>query len=405
MTSNNAFVFVVCGSREHIDALHYSLRALQKFSSNEILVVTDSARNEVAVRHDMVVDVTTPKSLSNHQASIYLKTSVYHYLPAGRTYCYLDTDVVALNEKVDEVFGHFIPPIIFAKDHCLMDRFSPSAIYCGCKEEFDTWGNDLKGLFNRYKDLSRVPENLEKKKLLLQKFDEMKKNKISYALTSLRFWLAHERFQLDDDTFYDKKSLIWHDKNFHPIIFEKDVGGAIEAIEETTPYRCNRENTKLWTRNGKNVFDCRCNHLQEQIEKAFAIRVTEPEWEHWNGGVFLFNELSHSFLDEWHNKTVHIFGLPEWKTRDQGTLIATAWQFGLQNHSTLPTRFNLIADYDHRHMNHLGDLRFAFEKNAEVEEPDFIHVYHHWGDKNWGVWKAVEQKTGITFTSSQPYDS
>ena len=40
-------------------------------------------------------------------------------------------------------------------------------------------------------------------------------------------------FQLDDDTFYDKKNFVWHDKNFHPIIFEKEVGGAIDAIEAT----------------------------------------------------------------------------------------------------------------------------------------------------------------------------
>jgi hypothetical protein len=404
MTSNNAFVFVVCGSREHIDALHYSLRALQKFSSNEILVVTDSARNEVAVRHDMVVDVTTPKSLSNHQASIYLKTSVHHYLPAGRTYCYLDTDVVALNEKVDEIFGHFIPPIIFAKDHCLMDRFSPSAIKCGCDARYAGWQVDLNSLFAKYKKLIRKPENKLLKEVLLQRFEEIKKNKWKYFLLSIRFNLSRTCFKLDDDFTLNKEDKVWHHSNGDPVLYERSVQSVEEIIESTTIYRYMHEQD-VWTVDQQNVFDCRCNHLQEQIEKAFAIRVTEPEWEHWNGGVFLFNELSHSFLDEWHNKTVHIFGLPEWKTRDQGTLIATAWQFGLQNHTTLPTRFNLIADYDHRHMNHLGDLKFTFENSAEVEEPDFIHVYHHWGDKNWGVWKAVEQKTGITFTSSQPYDS
>jgi hypothetical protein len=402
MSAKNVFVFVVCGSREHIDALHYSLQALKNSSANEIAIITDSTRNEAPIKHGWIVDIVTPKNLSNHQASIFLKTAIHKYLPAENNYCYLDTDVVALNKKVDEIFREFAAPIIFAKDHCLMDRFSPSAITCNCKKEFDEWEAELKSLFLRYKDLSRVPENLEKKKMLLQKFDEMKKHKLSYALTSLRFWLAGEKFQLDDDTFYDKKNFVWHDKNFHPIIFEKDVGGAIEAIETTTPYRCNRENTKIWTRNGKNVFDCRCNHLQEQIEKTFAINITEPEWQHWNGGVFLFNEQSHNFLNAWHEKTLLTFSLPEWKTRDQGTLIATVWQLGLQNHPTLPTSFNLIADYDHRHMQYLGNLKFKFESSEEISEPNFIHVYHHWGDKSWDVWNAVEAKTGIKFTTSQP---
>lgn len=402
MADKDVFVFVVCGSVEHVDTLHYSLQALKKYSANEIVVITDSARNETPIQHGWIIDITTPNNLTNHQASVFLKTGVHKYLPTGNNYCYLDTDVVALNRTVDEIFQEFVAPVIFAKDHCLMDRFSPSAITCKCKEEFDEWETELKTLFVRYKDLARVPEDLEKKKLLLEKFEKMRKHKLSYALTSLQFWLAQEKFQLDDDTFYDKKNFVWHDKNYHPIIFERDVGGAIEAIENTTPYRCNRENTQIWTRNGKNVFDCRCNHLQEQIEKTFAIKITDPEWQHWNGGVFLFNEQSHDFLNEWHEKTLRIFSLPEWKIRDQGTLIATVWQFNLQNHPTLPVRFNLIADYDHRHMQHLGDLRFKFESNTDIYRPDFIHIYHHWGDKKWDVWNAVEEKTGINFTTSQP---
>jgi hypothetical protein len=48
------------------------------------------------------------------------------------------------------------------------------------------------------------------------------------------------------------------------------------------------------------------------------------DWQHWNGGVFLFDDSSVEFLSSWHEKTVmRIFDLPNWKTRDQGTLIAT----------------------------------------------------------------------------------
>lgn len=395
--SKNVFVFVVCGAKEHTAALHFSLAALKKFSKADVVVLTDTSRNREPIQHTSVVDVKTPEQLNHHQASIFLKTGIHKFLPAGNLYCYLDTDVVALDNLVDEIFQHYTAPVTFANDHCLMDRFSPSAITCGCKAEFDEWENELKALFVRYKDLSRAPEDLEKKKLLLKKFEEIKKNKMAYALMSLRFWLARKTFQLDDDTFYDKKNYLWHDKNGNPIIFEKDIMGAIDTIESTTPYRCKRQNTKIWTRNGKNVFDCRCNHLQEQIEKTFAIKITEPEWQHWNGGVFLFNEQSHSFLDKWHQKTMKIFELPEWKTRDQGTLIATAWELGLQNQPTLPTAFNLIADYEHRNLKHLGNLKFKFDGDENSIDPFFIHVYHHWGDKHWDVWNAVEQKIEVTF--------
>lgn len=393
--SNKAFVFVVCGQKQHTDALHYSLQALNKFSNVETIVLTDSSRNEATIKYGTVIDVKTPEGLTHHQASIFLKTSVHEHLPSGKQYCYLDTDVIALDSKVDQIFNEFIPPILFAKDHCLMDRFSPSAITCACKKQFDEWQNELKSLFLRYKDLSREPENVEKKELLLAKFDALKEDKIRNAFISLRFWMARKKFQLDEDTFYDKRNFVWHDKDLHPIIFEKDVVSAIESIESTTAYSNDRLNSRVWTRNGKNVFDCRCNHLLEQIEKTFAIRITNPEWQHWNGGVFLFNNQSHDFLNAWHEKTLHTFNLPEWKTRDQGTLIATAWEFGLENHSTLDSRFNLIADYEHRHLQHLGDLNFKFENQDQIIVPILIHIYHHWGDKNWDVWLAIEKKTGV----------
>ena len=67
--SQNKFVFVVCGAKEHIDTLHFSIRYLQHFSKNEIIVVTDSARNEIQVAYQNVVDVKTPENFTNHQAS------------------------------------------------------------------------------------------------------------------------------------------------------------------------------------------------------------------------------------------------------------------------------------------------------------------------------------------------
>ena len=78
--SANKFVFVVCGGCEHIETLHYSLQFLKKFSANEIIVVTDAARNEVPVQHDNVIQVDTPTHFNHHQASIYLKVGLNNCL-------------------------------------------------------------------------------------------------------------------------------------------------------------------------------------------------------------------------------------------------------------------------------------------------------------------------------------
>ena len=85
----NSFIFVVCGAREHIDTLHFSLEYLKKYTSNEIWVLTDTSRNELPILHDKIVDVQTPGEFNHHQASIFLKTGIHHYFPKGNRYCYL----------------------------------------------------------------------------------------------------------------------------------------------------------------------------------------------------------------------------------------------------------------------------------------------------------------------------
>ena len=391
----NTFVFVVCGAQEHIDTLNYSLLALKKNSSSAIVVLTDTSRNTAEIKHDTIVDVKTPKELNHHQASIYLKTGIYQFLPAGNNYCYLDTDIVAIDDTVDSIFNHFIAPITFAPDHCVTDQFSPSAVSCNCAKEYNEWERDLKLLFIKHKDLIREPENEAKKKKLEQKLESIKKSKWGYRLISLRFNLARKIFKLDEDTFLNKKEFLWHDKEGKPILYEKGIKSSVEIIEGTTDFRYEKENNETWTIHGKSVFDCRCNHLKDAIEETFDIKIKKEDWQHWNGGVFLFNDSSHNFLKSWHEKTMQIFALPYWKTRDQGTLIATAWQFGLQNQPTLPRKFNLIADYLHRNIEHKGNLLFRFKKEAEEVSPHFLHVYHHWADKRWDVWQALEKATGI----------
>jgi hypothetical protein len=394
-SGDEIFVFVVCGSQEHIETLHYSIEALKKFSSKQIIVVTDSTRNEVPVVHSEIIDIHTPEVYDHHQASIYLKTGLPKFLPKGKLYCYLDTDVVAVSDQVDTIFENYNSPITFAPDHCVADQFSPSAVKCNCSKEYTAWREELKMLLTTHKDVPREPENEEKKARLLHILEEKKKDKLGYKLLSLRFNLSRKTFKLDSDTFLNKKEEYWHDKDGKPVLYEKHIKTSVEIIESISDYRYEKEPESLWLKDGKNIFDCRCEHLKVAIKETFDIDVKNSQWQHWNGGVFLFDDSSSDFLNAWHEKTMKIFSLPGWKTRDQGTLIATAWEFGLQDHPTLNRKFNLIADYLHRDIEHRGDLRFYLKPAKEEIQPYFVHVYHHWADKRWDVWQAVEKATGI----------
>jgi len=137
MTPENIFVYVVCGDDEYIKTLHTSLKFLKKYSKNKILVVTDLNRNNLDIKHSEIINISTPKNYDHHQASIYLKTGVFQFVDLQHNYCYLDTDVIAVSSKVDEIFEHFNAPISFAPDLTVYDtnvaRFSPWAMNCKCK--------------------------------------------------------------------------------------------------------------------------------------------------------------------------------------------------------------------------------------------------------------------------------
>ena len=123
-----SYVFVVCGAAEHINTLHFSLKALKKVSQCPILVLTDTRRNEIPVEHTDVIDIKTPDHYTHHQASIFLKTGVHKFLPKGGSYCYLDTDVVAINTNADDIFDQKKGVITFSTDHCKVRKFSPYAV-------------------------------------------------------------------------------------------------------------------------------------------------------------------------------------------------------------------------------------------------------------------------------------
>ena len=475
MKSPKMFVFVVCGDEEHIDTLNFSLKALRQFSNIPIVVVTDLQRNDKHIEHDErhVLDIHTPSEFDNHQASIFLKTGLHRFLPMENAdYCYLDSDVVALNYQVNRVFDQFVEPITFCSDHCRMNEFSSSAVKCGCNEK----PNELQRLLNKYdkfspnrtvidsllkewdnyltqnpfprlrekwydsfvindsilrrkrdrlieltnpklswgklmfnylfKILPNYKRSLKTKKwsdwsdnVLIDEgsdyFDFMKSNGFCFV-KPLNQWIdphgspvstecmSFDRFIGDRGFVYDNNRRSWYTNKGD--LFLPDI---VCEVEIEGDFRFDENNDTWFDREGNPVFSKSCNHLKEAIEKDFGVEVKNHEWQHWNGGVFLFNQHSVQFLDTWHELTLEAFSLRNWKTRDQGTLIATVWKFGLENQPKLPVEYNFIADFNHPTMLYKGDLTFCAHSNAEKIKPHFIHIYHHWGDVEWDLWNDI----------------
>ncbi len=126
----DAFVFVACGEL-HAARLKVALRYLRHFSRSDIVVV--KARTRARFDCDQIVAPKVPAGLNNHQASIFLKTSLHRILsPRKRRFCYLDNDVIAVSRGVDEIFRLAQPPVSFAVDHCTLRQFSRYAVNCGC---------------------------------------------------------------------------------------------------------------------------------------------------------------------------------------------------------------------------------------------------------------------------------
>jgi hypothetical protein len=387
--SANKFVFVVCGASEHINTLHFSLHALKKFSNNEIIILTDSSRNEIPVVHSLVVDIKTPEHLNHHQASIFLKTSIHRCLPAGHLYCYLDTDIVALSKEADSIFSFYTSPITFCKDHCRINAFSPAAIHCGCQQRFDEYSNRLTYYLVDFEH--NILPRLNYIDLCIAEIDklekDMKGSKWNYKWHTFKYTLPGKYYMLNDKYKMDKSTGFWYDKAGILLKYEKI--NSLEYVYEKTGFLWVADKKEWHTSSGESFTNPTCQHLGLEIKSKFHITITPANWHHWNGGVFLFDDSSHEFLKNWHHATIDIFNDAKWKTRDQGTLAATAWKFGLQDQPTLPIEYNFIADHNNKSVCYMGDMNFSFEDSHQIIHPYFIHVFHHWGDEKWQVWCDV----------------
>lgn len=386
--TKNCFIFVVCGANEHIDTLHFSLNFLKKYTRNDIWVLTDSTRNETPIEHDKIVDVVTPAHFNHHQASIFLKTGIHHHFPKGHNYCYLDTDIIAMSEKVDTIFDAYKAPISFAPDHCTMEQFSSYAVNCNCTSEYDAYRNKLDEELGKKDPLrwSQDEKILALRRQLISYYEENKTLSRRLGI-ALRFLLSGSKFNLTASLVYDKRSKLWSEKSSGTVFMSKlNLAKSAKKVGLKWNYKDNYPMLP----DGRNLWKNTCYHLPKAIAKKFDVHISNYNFQHWNGGVFLFDDQSHDFLETWFQSTMEIFQDPEWKTRDQGTLIKTVWQFGLENHPTLSKKWNLIADFHNPHLKWEGTSIYLTA--SESYEPILVHVYHHFGDENWSFWNSTIKK-------------
>ena len=418
----NKFVFVVCGDKKHIQTLNYSLSHLKHFSDNEIAVVTDLSRNDTAIRHNKVINIKTPNGLSHHQAGIYLKIGLHKFLDMKHRYCYLDSDVIAVDKEVDKIFNYKSGPINFATDHCPLPCFSPNALNCGCIEKRKANIELLIQLENEYLKLSEKHKRdlkffndkyIPKDPLGLDKYRQLKKIIAAYSEDYSWFLKMPPFFQFAlarikpnpfnfEHFIAAKGDFIWNDKQKRAYDSANNLlyDAKAEPPQHPSYYHHIKGNSKfIWSEKNKFWLDemgkdlyapAACSHLQEALADKFNVKITQNNWRHWNGGVFLFDEESIEFLDTWLNCTMEIFKDPNWKIRDQGTLIATSWKMGLQNLPRLPVEFNFLADANNSGLRFNNGVGFTLDGYKNAVKPHFIHVYHHFGNKGWDVWDYVE---------------
>jgi len=381
----NKFVFAVCGAENYISQLAFSIERLKRFTHNEIIVVTDSSRNEIPISHENIIDIETPSEYNDHEASIFLKTSLHKILPHGHTYCYLDSDVVCLSEKVNEIFNRYSAPVTFANDNATLEYFSPHAMNCKCLENHAHRGEIIaKFKANVAKRIGNF--NLDAESIMHDRkelADLFAQTKHSIGSANRYFFLRYlpfvRSFTLGKFVF-NKSEMCW--RNERGEVVELDFRYYKRHILPKLG-----ENPSDWT--NFELDTPHCNHLSAYISETYGINIP-CDWQHWNGGVFLFDDSSTEFLDCWHEKTIEEFANPYTKTRDQSMLAMTVWKFGLQNHPTLPIEYNWIAEFADGNIDYDAKKGYTRDGFKTISHPILMHIYHHWEDESWGIWKSVK---------------
>jgi hypothetical protein len=179
-------------------------------------------------------------------------------------------------------------------------------------------------------------------------------------------------------------------------IFSRKAGPVTFAADHARLDRFSRYAVRCACQRGE------CEHLTQAIAEKFNIQVLDSKWQHWNGGVFLFDSESTDFLDTWTDLTRSVFQDSFWRTRDQGTLVASVWRHGLQHQALLDRRFNYIVDpwqnvSDQARMgkspaSYTVDRTYSLKGGSGLAHPVLLHMINGApGTVGWKNWDdAVE---------------
>jgi len=416
---------VVCGPADEIETLNFSLRYLRHFTKLPIRVVTDLARNKAEIEHDDVIDYRTPPELSHRQASILLKTKLHRIVPMPGLYCYLDSDVIAVRSGVEAVFQQKRTSATFATDGIRLAQFSPYVIRCGCLCTKNKLLSMRDAMLERRNRIDAKWKALQK---LISVFDvcppELRADRAFLRYVVRHYWLGWEEAKNVETPWMSyvasrggtlpqvvgSLGYSWNESEhagydlYGRLIWAEDTVRSVERISG-----CKRDpKTGRWTDPEGEVLDTAlidtteidkeinflslkgCDHLRQAIRTRFEVDVPDPLWPHWNCGVFIFDDRDTELLDLWHRFSISTFEFPEWETRDQGTLVAAVWKLGLQGQGNLPKHFNFLADYYRPDLTFDSQRGFSFNGNEKLIQPFFVHVFHHFGDHSWPVWKWIE---------------
>jgi hypothetical protein len=362
MSDDKAFVYSVVGKGKHSARVDNSVRLLQSMTNKEIYVVAGKDRHNVSSSGNKI-EVALPKDLDDHEASIWLKTSLNKYLPTGKRYAYLDSDVLPVHNP-DAIFEQFKDPIMFARDQATIDRFSPYAVSCGClkdkidqqlalQEQIDQFANYSKSilpkdvLFEKQKRLKRLLSD----EMIFQKW-----------LRFIRFNLARKKYHLSGEFYFDKEKSIWYDNDEEIILYHEPN----QHIQQHSPYTHDDQTNRWLNAKHEDIHDVQCSHLRESLLNKFDVAADGKELL-WNGGIFLFDEGSNDFMNTWHQIVCDILSDHRWRTRDQAALYITSRKFNLdpaENH--LEKKWNwLITE----------NTELDLLMNEKVK-PHFVHLMH-----------------------------
>jgi hypothetical protein len=391
----NYFVFVVCGGKEFIEELNFSLKFLRYFSKFPIIVLTDTSRNEIKIEHNQIIDVQTPKQYTNHQAHLFLETGLPNFVQMNDDdiYCYIDSDIVAINDDINKVFDEYEFPIRFAKDHCTIDYFSAGIMNCGCKNEFDLIESQfhfMQSYYPKYNQENEVIRSDHEK--LKEWFIKVRNNPFSDKLEGIRYlfkrylWLKN-KIKQKNNFIFDKNDRCWY--NSSGDLLDYDYNYYKKQLWKKHDIRF--INNRWENRNGNELVPAYpyCHHLREHILKNYKISIPS-NWQHYNGGVFLFKKESKDFMNLWHKNMLFEF---EHKNKriydDQGTLIAAVWESGIQDQKPMSIKYNFITDPENKDVRFDSDLGYTFNNFKTKFKPAFLHIYHDWGNLEWDIWQSV----------------